>query len=148
MKGAAEVEIGRGRQIHPNFELPSVIRLTRYHHIPHKSKIVGRKNIYTRDQFTCQYCYRKFHPSDLTLDHILPESRGGPGSWDNLVACCRPCNRRKANRTPEEAGMVLLNKPRPVNIHTARYLLRSLGQPELSWRPYLYFENTTPQETA
>lgn len=148
VKGAAEMEISRGYQIHPDFELPSVIRLKQYHFIPVRSHLVARKNFYARDKYTCQYCVKKFHPSELTLDHVIPESRGGGATWHNLVTCCVRCNRRKANRTPEEAGMPLLNRPRPVSIHTARYLLRSLGEMEDSWRQFLYFENTTPQETV
>lgn len=148
VKGAAEMEVSRGLKIHPDFDLPSVIRLKKYHYIPTRKHLVQRKNFYVRDKYTCAYCYKRFNPSELTLDHIMPESRGGKATWDNLVTCCVRCNRKKADRTPEEAGMPLLNRPRPVNIHTARYLLRSLSAEESSWRKYLFFENTTPQESV
>lgn len=149
VKGAADPVIDRDRELRPGFKLPSVIRLNRYHYVPHRNKgLVGRKNIYARDGHVCQYCYQKFSPSELTLDHVLPSSRGGQDTWQNLVTACGRCNRKKADRTPEEAGMTLLNRPRAVNIFTARYLLRSLGQQEAEWRKYLYFENTTPQENA
>jgi hypothetical protein len=78
---------------------------------------------------------------ELTLDHVFPRSRGGLSSWENLVAACKSCNRRKADRTPEEAEMPLLRRPRPVTIHTARGILRSQGEAEKMWSKYLYFDN-------
>jgi TatA/E family protein of Tat protein translocase len=72
------------------------------------------KNILLRDHSCCQYCGKQFAPSELTLDHIVPRSRGGESSWDNLVACCKRCNHKKGNRTPEESKMELLRRPRAV----------------------------------
>ena len=75
----------------------------------------------------------------LTLDHILPESRGGPWAWDNLCACCVFCNRVKGDRTPEEAGMELLRVPGRLTIHTSKYLLRLVGlEEDKKWEKYLY----------
>lgn len=141
VKNAATVEVDTEREIHLRYMLPSVIRLREFHHIPHKSQVVSRKNILLRDRDTCQYCAVKFHPSALTLDHVIPRSQGGPSSWANLVACCSPCNRKKANRTPEEAGMMLLRRPRPMTIHTSRFLMRSMGVDDPKWAPYLYTES-------
>lgn len=129
------------REVRPGMLYPSVIRLREYKHIPHKMQVLSRKNILLRDRHVCQYCWKKFHPSDLTLDHVMPESRGGPASWSNLVACCSPCNRKKANRTPEEAGMTLLHKPRPSTIHTSRFVLRCTGMDHPQWARYLYTES-------
>jgi len=75
----------------------------------------------------------------------MPKSRGGKNSWDNLVASCQPCNRKKADRTPEEAGMALLVRPRKMTIHTSKEILRNLAIGDPMWEPYLYFENTTVQ---
>ena len=67
----------------------------------------------------------------LTLDHVLPRSRGGESSWDNLVACCKKCNHRKGNRTPEESGMHLLRRPRGFSLHVNRQIMRYLGRADL-----------------
>lgn len=150
VKGAAKIEEQRDYDLRPGFPFPSVVRLTTYHKIPVVLKVLSRKNIYLRDHFTCQYCGVRFHERDLTLDHVIPESKGGPSSWNNLVACCVSCNRRKGSKTPEEAetelGMRLLRKPKPLCIHTSKHVLRTMGQGDPKWRKYLYFTNETPQE--
>ena len=98
-----------------------------------------RRNILTRDLNACQYCGVVFPSSSLTLDHVLPQSRGGRGTWENLLTCCHSCNRRKRDRTPEEAGMALIRMPRAVDVHTARSLMRTRGEDFPAWRKYLYF---------
>lgn len=98
----------RLRTITTSFPMPSVIRLNRYVHAPYKGVTLTRQNIFKRDNFECQYCGTK---RDLTLDHVLPTSRGGPHSWLNLVTACKRCNTRKGDFTPEEAGMPLRHKP-------------------------------------
>lgn len=140
VKGAVVVEETYGdKEVYPGIYAPCVVRL-RYHvKIPYRLTVLTRKNILTRDRNTCQYCGHKFNPRDLTLDHIMPESRGGPYAWHNLVACCSPCNRKKSNQTPEEAGMLLLHKPRPSTLHTSRYMLRMIGMEEdRRWQKYIY----------
>lgn len=127
----------------PGFPAPSVIRLTRHNYIPHRSQNVNRKHLYLRDKYTCQYCYKKFPSNELTLDHIIPQSRGGKNTWGNLVTACGKCNRDKADRTPEEAGLVLLHVPRNLNIHTSKFMMRAMGENDEAWRKYLYFENNT-----
>lgn len=129
------------REVRPGHFYPSVIRLREFVHIPHKMQTLSRKNILLRDRFECQYCWKKFHASELTLDHVMPESRGGKATWANLVACCSPCNRKKSNRTPEEAGMSLLRRPRPATIHTSRYIMRCTGVDHPQWKRYLYTES-------
>ena len=98
-----------------------VIRLLEYRRIPHQTRALSRKNILMRDRYTCQYCHRTLPSAELTLDHVIPRSRAGETTWENLVACCHPCNNRKGNRTPEEAGMKLARPPRPFSLHTSRH---------------------------
>ncbi|MDX2179710.1 MAG: HNH endonuclease [Bryobacteraceae bacterium] len=119
--------------------VPSVIRLLEYRRIPHQSRALSRKNILMRDRYTCQYCHKVLPSGELTLDHVIPRSRAGETTWENLVASCNPCNNRKGNRTPDEAGMKLLRPPRPFSMHTSRHLMRLLGNADVQWRKYLFF---------
>ena len=92
------------------FAVPSVVRLKKYvKRPPHQKVAFNRKNVFRRDENTCQYC--EVRGNDLTLDHVMPRSRGGATSWKNVVACCRRCNAKKRDRTPEEANMLLKRKP-------------------------------------
>lgn len=124
------------RKIHTvstSYDLPSVIRLKRYARVPFKKMVVSRRNVLKRDMNKCQYCGKS---DDLTIDHVIPRSRGGADSWENLVAACNKCNHRKGNRTPQEAGMPLLRAPFKPNY---LMLLRDfMGTVEDHWRPYLY----------
>lgn len=96
---------------------------------------LSRRAVLLRDNFTCQYCGGQPGKEHLTLDHIIPRSRGGRMDWENVVTACAPCNRRKANRTPDEANMRLLSVPvRPR--FWAITLLTSPGNDV--WRKYLY----------
>lgn len=139
VKGSAIVEESRDVRVHRDYMLPSVVRLRNYRNIPHRVQVVSRKNLYARDGYTCQYCGVMLAAKDLTLDHIMPRSRGGASRWENLVSACRECNRVKGDRTPEEAGMPLLRIPRVLTIHTSRGMLRMAGHTEQAWRKYLYF---------
>lgn len=130
-----------GEELRPGFMVPRVIRLRSYRHIPVRVQVMSRANIYARDRNVCQYCGETFARIELTLDHIKPRSKGGRNAWDNLVTCCQPCNRRKADRTPEEAGMMLLHRPRPATVHTSRHVLRTMGKEDPVWRRYLYYES-------
>lgn len=141
IKGKATVIEEQDREVRPGMFYPSVIRLTEYRRIPHKMQTLSRKNILLRDRNLCQYCGEKFHPSVLTLDHVIPKSRGGKDTWENLVACCSKCNRKKADKTCEESGMFPLHKPRPSNVHTHRYILRCTGMDHPQWKKYLYTES-------
>ena len=101
----------------PNVEmvLPSVIRLISGKPKYTRSVSFSRHSVYVRDNCTCQYCGKVLPEKDLTFDHVIPKSRNTPESkkrWENIVACCCPCNQKKANRTPEEAGMLLLKQPK------------------------------------
>jgi 5-methylcytosine-specific restriction endonuclease McrA len=91
---------------------PSVVRVLRRFRRDKVRVRFSRLNIYTRDAFTCQYCGDRFPYAGLTFEHVLPRSRGGRTCWENIVTACVPCNTRKADRTPAEAGMRLLALPR------------------------------------
>ena len=93
------------------FKLPFAIMLVEYVHSPHRKAKLTRENIFRRDNFSCQYCGCLLNARNATIDHVLPMSRGGGDSWENMVASCRDCNVRKSNRTPKEARMKMLNNP-------------------------------------
>jgi 5-methylcytosine-specific restriction endonuclease McrA len=142
LKGVASAEEHGAAHIHSARQavrVPSVIRLLEYRRIPHQARALSRKNILMRDRYTCQYCHKTLPSTELTLDHVIPRSRAGETTWENLVACCHPCNNRKGNRTPEEAGMRLARAPRPFSLHTSRHLMRLLGKGEDQWQKYLFF---------
>lgn len=142
LKGVASAEEHASCYIHSArqaIRLPSVIRLLEYRRIPHQSRALSRKNILLRDRYTCQYCGKTLPSAELTLDHVLPRSRAGESSWENLVACCNPCNNRKGSRTPEEADMLLHRSPRPFTLHTNRHLMRMLAKGDDQWRKYLFY---------
>lgn len=92
--------------------VPRVILLMVFDRLPKKEVKFTRHNIFERDKNTCQFCGRQFERKDLNLDHVVPRDRGGPTTWENIVCSCIPCNTRKANRTPLEAGMRLIRKPK------------------------------------
>ena len=92
--------------------IPRVIQLLHYDRVPRRDVRFTRRNIFFRDRNHCQYCGRKFAQAELNLDHVVPLSRGGTSSWDNVVCACIPCNSRKGNRTPYEAGMHLIRLPK------------------------------------
>lgn len=100
---------GRGWEV----QIPSVLVLLGYiRRFVTGGVAFSRGNVYLRDKWTCQYCAQRFGSTKgLTLDHVVPRSRGGPSSWTNIVTACIPCNARKADRTPKEARMKLLAEP-------------------------------------
>src|SRR5258705_10932600 len=106
---------------------PSVIRLNEYVQIPFERRSLSRKNILLRDHSSCQYCGRQYAPSELTLDHVLPRSRGGEFSWDNFVAGRKKWNHQKGSRAPRESGSHLLRRPRGSSLSPNRPIMRHLG---------------------
>ena len=122
------------RSVNARYPFPSIVRLNRYRRIPFKEIILSRKNILRRDGHRCQYCGTTRPP--ITVDHVIPRSQGGPDVWENLVAACIRCNNAKGDRTPEQAGMKLLSKPRrPSHIS---FIIHSMNNIETTWRPYLF----------
>ena len=116
-----------------SYPWPSVVRLKRYVRVPYRKVLLTRRNVLRRDGHRCVYCGAA---ERLTLDHVLPKSRGGPDAWENLVAACTPCNNRKGNRTPEEAGLQMRKRPfRPSHV---MYMRDLIGTGEEAWKPYLY----------
>lgn len=94
-----------------SFKVPEVVLLTRYDKMPKPKNQCSRRNLYKRDEMTCQYCGCKPGSQELTIDHVLPKSQGGGTSWENCVLACVDCNSYKANRTPKKANMKLLKEP-------------------------------------
>ena len=128
---AVEDEVVRSPSTHMPY--PSIIRLKAYAKVPYKQVMLSRKNVLKRDHHTCQYCGSR---NRLTIDHILPKSRGGRDTWENLVAACVSCNNRKGDRTPKEADMTLNRDPfRPSYVMFIRDFVGTLDD---TWRPYLF----------
>jgi len=90
---------------------PRIIRLLFYDRLPRNDVKFNRRNIFARDQNTCQYCGKKFSTSELSLDHVIPKSTGGISSWQNIVCACTKCNVKKGQRSPKQANMTLIRKP-------------------------------------
>jgi len=120
------------RSVSHTYPMPTVIRLFKYVHLPYKGVILNRQNIFKRDGHRCQYCGTA---EELTLDHVVPKSRGGQSKWDNLTTACKRCNSRKGDYTPEEASMILKQKPYKPSFIV--FLRDFSGHIEEDWRPYL-----------
>lgn len=134
------VELGRdtGRAIRTpsrTISAPEVIVLKKYGERPPRKVVFNRPNLGKRDAFTCQYCGVTLASDDLTIEHVLPRSRGGPTSWENCVAACEDCNSRKADRTPGEAGMRL--RSLPIRPDWRPRLRPPSGETRKSWVPFL-----------
>jgi 5-methylcytosine-specific restriction endonuclease McrA len=120
-------------------KIPAVVRLLKAFRRYQKPVKFSRVNIYGRDKYTCQFCGVKKSIDDLTYDHVVPRSRGGKTNWENIVTCCQACNRRKANRTPAEAGMKLLKEPvQPSATPTLVVTISKSSVPD-AWRDYMYW---------
>jgi len=116
--------------------IPRVIQLVYYDRVPHREVRFTRRNIFYRDRSRCQYCGKIFSQRDLNLDHVRPLSRGGRSEWTNVVTACVPCNSKKGNRYPEEAGIRLIRKPKKPAGHP---LLRAnwIGRFHEEWKTFL-----------
>lgn len=133
------VEHSRDRTIkgiHREYPMPAVVRVLRRFKRERQAIKFSRLNIYSRDAFTCQYCRQQLPTEDLTFDHVVPKSRGGRTTWENIVTCCIECNSTKANRTPAEADMQLARvpkKPRWLPVVTVDMDRRRVPA---EWQPY------------
>jgi 5-methylcytosine-specific restriction endonuclease McrA len=114
--------------------LPSVLRLNYFVRLQRKEIPMTRRNMLKRDRHQCQYCGKTQGP--MTADHVVPRDMGGKDTWENLVCACDECNTKKANRTPQAAGMKLLRRPKKPHYFT--FVLQNLGDPPVPWRPYLF----------
>jgi 5-methylcytosine-specific restriction endonuclease McrA len=147
-KGSAELVERDGDRVLRSqravFPVPSVIRLTHYIDIRGRQRRSSskRNRILARDRYKCQYCGVKGNDFTLTMDHLLPVSRGGPTSPENLVAACKPCNDRKGARTPEEARMTLICNPAALTYGIDRRILQHEAEGRPEWRVYLFLEST------
>jgi 5-methylcytosine-specific restriction endonuclease McrA len=99
------------RTVKTEIQVPRVIRLLSYDRLPRHTVKFNRRNIFARDNSQCQYCGQRCATTELTLDHVVPRSRGGQSTWENIVCACLDCNIRKGGRTPKEAHMTLIRKP-------------------------------------
>ena len=128
----------RVRSAKASFGMPAVVRLTEAFRRHKKRVKFSKQNVYARDHWKCLYCGQRFDVGELTYDHVLPRSRGGRTCWENIVTSCKECNARKADRTPQEAGMRLSKIPeRPdwvsiINIRSQKSI------PEI-WKGYCWF---------
>jgi 5-methylcytosine-specific restriction endonuclease McrA len=138
LKDRAEIVERHDRDLHAEtFTMPRpvVIRLVTYVRVPrdaHRRKIT-RRAVFARDSWTCQYCGHV--RGTLTLDHVIPRSRGGTSTWDNIVTCCAPCNRRKGDRLPKVAGMHPMTAPRAPSPHIFVHVASTTIHP--AWEQYL-----------
>ncbi len=124
------------------FPVPSVIRRRAYINVRQRREASGmrRTRIYMRDKFRCQYCGERKQANELTLDHILPRSRGGDNAPVNVVAACVTCNGRKGNRTPSEARMPLLTSQSALRVKLERVVLCHYAEARAEWRKYLFMD--------
>jgi len=129
-------------------KVPAVVRLRKAFRRHAKPVKFSRVNIYARDEYRCQYCGEKCSIDELTYDHVIPRSRGGRTTWENIVSCCYECNAVKANRTPAEASMKLLAQPkRPTWIPAVQIRVSAKSVPD-AWRDYVYWTGEIDNEEA
>src|SRR5690606_36360584 len=120
-------------------KVPAVVRLRKAFRRYSKLVKFSRVNIYARDSYRCQYCGVKCSIAELTYDHVVPRSRGGRTTWENIISCCYACNARKANRTPAEAKMLLRTTPaRPAWIPSVQIRVSTHSVPDAR-RDYVYW---------
>lgn len=143
VQGKVEIVETHDREVRAvsfTFRLPSVVRLLQMVRLKRRPVVqFTRANIYARDEFTCQYCWEPHEPEDLTFDHVVPVSQGGKRGWTNIVTACEPCNRKKANRTPEEAGLALKRQPRRPTVLAPTVKLKLSWRAPASWQSWLYW---------
>lgn len=124
------------RSVNFEIQVPRVIRLLRYDKSPRRTLRFNRRNVFARDDHCCQYCGKSFPASELSMDHVVPRSRGGQTTWENVVCCCLKCNARKGGRTPQEARMSLLQPPKTPT--QSPLLAHRLNNPKYAtWRYFL-----------
>jgi 5-methylcytosine-specific restriction endonuclease McrA len=133
---AIETHTAEIRSVTQSFQLPSIIVLKRYVKFRFHSLACTRANLLWRDQNQCQYCAKSCSSDVLTIDHVIPKSRGGQNTWTNLVIACKKCNQKKGNKTPAESGMILIRKPAKPKTSILRFLTK--GEISPTWKDYLW----------
>ena len=124
------------RTVHFEIQVPRIIRLLAYEKLPRQRVKFNRRNIFARDGNRCQYCGKKFPTTELSLDHVVPRSKGGPASWENIVCACLKCNVKKGGNDPREANMRLIKEP--VRPRTSPTLSLKLSQRKYEpWKSFL-----------
>jgi len=123
--------------------VPRVLLLASYNRVPHGPLRLSRRNIFLRDNHTCQYCARRLPSRDLNLDHVIPRSRGGRSTWENLVTSCRTCNVEKGWATPDEWGMPLQREPTRPSWSIVAQLARTQTRYE-QWAPFIGADVAAP----
>ena len=123
------------RTPHLALVVPDVIRLTRYERLGGRTLVFSRRNLFKRDRYACQYCGAQPGPAELTIDHVVPKSRGGKSEWANCVLACLRCNARKADRAPAAAGLALRRSPKKPSWTALAHIPRA--QRRLSWEQFL-----------
>ena len=117
-------------------QVPRIVRLTRFDKVTQQTVRFNRRNLFMRDDYTCQYCGRIEPTHRLSLDHVVPRSHGGPTTWENIVCCCLRCNSRKGGRTPKQAKMKLNRTPAKPKVNPM--MLQSVDDPRYeSWKTFL-----------
>lgn len=125
---------------------PAVVRLLKYVNLRKQKVRFSRMNVFGRDGFTCQYCGVQPGTPNLTYDHVLPKSRGGKTCWANIVTSCVKCNSKKADRTPEEAGMSLKTVPSRPSSRPINTFVFHLPKTPDAWRSYLYWTQSLDED--
>ena len=135
LKDKAEIVARNGAELHSErrvIAVPSVIRLMHFVRVPYRSRVpLSRRAVFARDDHRCQYCSRTAE----NIDHVVPRSRGGEHSWENVVASCRSCNARKEDRTLAESGLRLRHPP--VAPHASLWVVATAGALDPAWEPFL-----------
>ncbi len=126
------------RTVRFQIAVPKIVRLLVYDKLPRVGVKLNRRNLYARDQNRCQYCGGHFSSSELSLDHVVPRSQGGRNTWGNIVCACVRCNVRKGGRTPREANMKLISRPRKPR-RSPVLAIKLSDSKYASWKQFLDF---------
>lgn len=136
------------RSAYLTIRIPAVVKLNTYVSKPIKPVKFSRASVYARDEYRCQYCNKRCPTNELTYDHVVPRSKGGQTTWENIVSCCYGCNSKKRNRSPQEAGMKLRKQPvRPKSVAAMEFEFVGRNVPE-QWRDYVYWNEALESDNG
>lgn len=120
-----------------SFDCPAVVVLNKYAHTRNRDIAFSRSNVFSRDHYTCQYCGSQPGPNNLTLDHVIPRSKNGSTSWDNITTACVRCNAKKADKNLEDAGLILKSMPKKPDSFSSVIKTQQGGILPNEWRGYI-----------